>query len=66
MPVPERRNSSRYTGTLSDVRVPLTVPQSLASQIARIAERDCSTIAATTRRLLARSVKQELAIAEVR
>lgn len=52
-------SSSRYSGTLSDVRVPVTVPQPLAVELRKLAERDCSTIAATARRLLANGVERE-------
>jgi hypothetical protein len=48
---------------VSDVRVPLTVPQRLADDLRLLADRDCSTIAATARRLLARSMAVEMASA---
>ena len=59
--VPTRPNPSRVAGTLSDVRVPLTVPEQLATKLRRLSELECSTIAATTRRLIARGVDRELA-----
>jgi hypothetical protein len=37
------------------------VPQRLADDLRLLADRDCSTIAATARRLLARSMAMELA-----
>jgi len=59
--VPNPRSKiSRSTG-VSDVRVPMTVPEPLAVELRRIAERDCNTIAATARRLLALSITHELA-----
>jgi len=59
-----RRNSTRITGTLSDVRVPLTVPKSLATELSRLAERDCSSVSALARRLIAHAVQRELAALE--
>lgn len=55
-------NKSSRVATVSDVRVPLTVPQHLADDLRRLAERDCSSLSATIRRLLARHVPQEIAL----
>lgn len=47
-------------GSLSEVRLPVTVPEPLAERLRVLAERDCSSVAATVRRLLARGLEREL------
>jgi metal-responsive CopG/Arc/MetJ family transcriptional regulator len=49
------------SGCLSEVRVPVTLPESLAVSLRRLAERDCSSVSATVRRLIARGVEREFA-----
>ena len=51
---------SSIRGRMSEVRVPLTVPGVLAEQLRRVADRDCSSLAATARRLVAVAVAREL------
>jgi len=51
---------------LSEVSVSTTVPEQLAAKLRRLSDLECSTIAATTRRLIARSVDRELAAMEAR
>ena len=57
-----RSGSTRYAGTLSDVRLPVTIPETLAVRLRELAERDCSSVAATARRLLARGIEREIAL----
>ena len=47
-------------GALSDVRLPVTVPEPMADRLRLLAERDCSSLSATVRRLLARGLEREL------
>lgn len=46
--------------TLSDVPLSLTVPEPLAERLRQLADRDCSSVAATMRRLIAVGVVREL------
>jgi hypothetical protein len=56
-----RTSDSSSRAALSEVAVSTTVPEPLAKKLRRLSELECSTIAATTRRLIARSVDSELA-----
>ena len=53
---------------ISEVSVSTTVPEQLAAKLRKLSDLECSTIAATTRRILAVSIDRELAAlsAEVR
>ena len=60
---------SARVSTRCDELVAIPVPLALKNDLKRLAERDCGALAATARRLLARSVKDELQafeLAEVR
>jgi hypothetical protein len=57
-----RSGSTRCAGTLSDVRLPVTIPEALAVRLRELADRDCSSVAATARRLLARGIEREIAL----
>jgi hypothetical protein len=55
--ISERPDSTR--ARVSEVRVPVTIPEPLAAQLRQLAARDCSTLAATARRLIAHGVARE-------
>jgi len=46
---------------LSEVCVSTTLPEQLAAKLRKLSDLECSTIAGTTRRLIARAVDKELA-----
>jgi hypothetical protein len=45
---------------LSEVSVSTTVPEQLAAKLRKLSDLECATIAATTRRLIAKTVDREL------
>lgn len=46
---------------LSEISISTTVPEPLAKKLRQLSQLECSTIAATTRRILAVSIDRELA-----
>ncbi len=55
------RSSTANRPTLSEVPVATTVPEPLARQLRQLSDLECSSLAATARRLIALGVKTELA-----
>lgn len=53
------------SGSLSEVRLQITIPETLAGRLREMADRDCSSLAATVRRLIARSLAREAAAGPV-
>jgi hypothetical protein len=53
--------TSKRRRIVSEVPIATTVPEHLADELRAISDRDCSTLASTARRLLARAVAAEAA-----
>jgi hypothetical protein len=62
--IPRSRARTDKTRVLSEVRVPLTMPRWLWDRLQALAERDCASVTATTRRLIAAALERELGRAE--
>lgn len=48
-----------HSARLSEVRLPVTVPEHLAVRLRALADRDCATVASTARRLIALGIARE-------
>jgi hypothetical protein len=55
------KRAAKRSRVVSEVPIATTVPEHLADELRRITDRDCSTMASTARRLLARGVALEAA-----
>jgi hypothetical protein len=60
----QRSVDSKRSAALSDVALSVTVPAPLAIRLRELAQRDCSSLSATVRRLLAHGVVREFTMAD--